>query len=57
MRFVREYAADKKKRIHKNENLRDDEKSQKMYRIDVVVRMFGMGMIPIDEVMKEIANA
>ena len=57
MRFIREYANEKKRRVLDNESLSDEDKKEILITINRAVRLHKYSMIPTDEAMREIANA
>lgn len=57
MRFIREYASEKIRRIYSNERLTAEEKLIRKQCVDKAVRAHKLGLITTDETMKEIAEA
>ena len=57
MRFIREYANEKIGRIYSNKELTEEEKVIRIRIIDRAVHSQQLGLITIDETMKEIAEA
>lgn len=57
MRFIREYANEKKRRVLDNESLSDENKKEMLMTINTAVRLHKYGVLPTDEAMREIANA
>lgn len=57
MRFIKEYANEKKRRIHQNNTLSAEEKEEAIYIISRAIRLHHSCLISTDEAMREIANA
>ena len=57
MRFIKEYANEKKRRVQQDNTLSAEEKEEAIYIISRAIRLHDNYMISTDEAMREIANA
>ena len=57
MRFIKEYANEKKRRIQQDNTLSTEEKEEAIDIISRAIRLHHYNLIPTDEAMREIANA
>lgn len=57
MRFIKEYANEKKRRVQQDNTLSAEEKEEAIYIISRAIRLHDNYLISTDEAMREIANA
>lgn len=56
MRFITEYANEKKRRILADDAYDEAEKKERLAAVSRVIRLYRNNFIPTDEAMREIAN-